>query len=146
VQYKIRTAQTRKGRCSMCKLSKTWAHQKLLPSQTKMSEMRRWQLYKPMSPRRKIEWCPVCPANCTECTVYEDLQKKTYPSLRLEIYTPPTHIEQTLYTQPHILTKFLSSHSYRARATHKPISSANQRYTRIKKIWWKAFLNKWELC
>jgi hypothetical protein len=30
-------------------------------------------------------------------------------------------------------TKFLRSHKYRARATHKTISSANQRYTGIKK-------------
>jgi hypothetical protein len=34
--------------------------------------------------------------------IYEDLQKKTYPSLHSKIYTPPAQIEQTLYTQPGI--------------------------------------------
>jgi hypothetical protein len=33
------TAQTQKGYCSMCKLSKIWEHQKLLPSQTEMRQM-----------------------------------------------------------------------------------------------------------
>jgi hypothetical protein len=35
------------------------------------------------------------------CYYYKDLQKKTYPPLCLKIlvYTPPTQIKQTLYTQ-----------------------------------------------
>jgi hypothetical protein len=45
----------------MCKLSKILAHQKLLPSQTEMREMRRWPFDKQIPPKRKIEWCPVCP-------------------------------------------------------------------------------------
>jgi hypothetical protein len=39
VQNKIRTAQTQNGYISMCELSKIWAHQKLLPSQTEMRQM-----------------------------------------------------------------------------------------------------------
>jgi hypothetical protein len=31
--------------------------------------------------------------------VYKDLQKKTYPPLRLKQYNPPAQIKQTLYTQ-----------------------------------------------
>jgi hypothetical protein len=50
VQNKIRTTQTQEGNCSMCKLSKKWEHQKLLPPQTEMREMR-----KAMPPKRKIE-------------------------------------------------------------------------------------------
>jgi hypothetical protein len=36
-------------------------------------------------------------------------------------------------------TKFLWCHKYRTRATHKPNSSANQRYTRLKKYDEKPF-------
>jgi hypothetical protein len=36
-------------------------------------------------------------------------------------------------------TKFLCCHKYRVRSTHKPISSANQRYTRLKKYDEKPF-------
>jgi hypothetical protein len=31
------------------------------------------------------------------CTVYKDLQKKTYPPLRWKIYNPPGQIKQTVY-------------------------------------------------
>jgi hypothetical protein len=34
------------------------------------------------------------------CTVYKDLQKETYPLLRLKQRTPPAQIKQTLHTQP----------------------------------------------
>jgi hypothetical protein len=40
------------------------------------------------------------PANYKGCTVYKDLQKKTYSPLRRKIYTPPAQIKQTLRTQP----------------------------------------------
>jgi hypothetical protein len=42
-------------------------------------------------------------------------------------------------------TEFLCCHKYRARSTHKPTSSANQRYIRLKK-YDEPFLTKWELC
>jgi hypothetical protein len=38
VQNKIRTTQTKKGYCSMCKLPKIWTHQKLLSPQTEMRQ------------------------------------------------------------------------------------------------------------
>jgi hypothetical protein len=39
-------------------------------------------------------------ANYKGCTVYKDLQKKTWPPLPLKQYTPPAQIKQTLHTQP----------------------------------------------
>jgi hypothetical protein len=39
-------------------------------------------------------------------------------------------------------TKFICSHKYRARATHKPTLSANQRYTGIKKYDEKPFFEQ----
>jgi hypothetical protein len=40
------------------------------------------------------------PSNYKGCTVYKDLQRKTYPSLRPKQYTPPALIQQTSHTQP----------------------------------------------
>jgi membrane-associated HD superfamily phosphohydrolase len=42
------------------------------------------------------------PANYKGCTVSKDLQKKTYPFLRLKQYTPPAQIIHTIYTQPEV--------------------------------------------
>jgi hypothetical protein len=39
-------------------------------------------------------------ANYKGCTVYKDLQKKTYPPLSSKIYTTSAQIKQTLCTQP----------------------------------------------
>jgi hypothetical protein len=49
------------GYCSMCKLSKIWAHQILLPSQNEMCQMCRQPPGKPLPPKWKIEWYPMCP-------------------------------------------------------------------------------------
>jgi hypothetical protein len=123
----------------MCKLSKIWAHQILLPSEREMHEMR-----KPMTnqchqkERSSAVRCVLCsgnhPANYKGCAVYKGVQKKTYPPLRLKQYTPPAQIKQTLHTQPGVTcsskqTKFLCCNKYRARSTHKPTSSANHQYT-----------------
>jgi hypothetical protein len=140
VQYKIRTTQTQKRYCSMCKLSKIWEHHKLLPSQTEMCEMCRWPLDKPMPLKIKIECCPMWKSSC-ELQGMCGLQgptKENIPPLRFKQYTFPAQIKQTLHwTRSNICsnnqTKFLCCHKYRARSTHKPISSANQRYTRLKK-------------
>jgi hypothetical protein len=92
--------------------------------------------------------CVLCggnhPANYKGCTVYKDLQKKTYPPLRLKIYTPLAQIKQTLHTQPgvtyaHITKQNSYSPTNRERITHKEISSGNQRYTGIKKYDGKPF-------
>jgi hypothetical protein len=40
------------------------------------------------------------PANYKGCTVYKDLQRKTYPPRRRKQYTHPAVIQQTLHTQP----------------------------------------------
>jgi hypothetical protein len=40
------------------------------------------------------------PANYKGCTVYKELQKKTYPPLRLKQYTLPIQIKHILHTQP----------------------------------------------
>jgi hypothetical protein len=134
----------------MRKLSKIWAQQRFLPSQTEMCQIRRWPRDNRMSPTERTSdvRCVVCggnhPVNCIGCTVYEDLQKKTYSALHLKQYTPPKQIKLTLSTQPRVTcsnnhTEFLRSHKYRARATYKPISSAKQRYTGIKKYDEKSF-------
>jgi hypothetical protein len=86
--------------------------------------------------------CVLCggnhPANYKGCMIYKDIQKKTYPPLCLKTCTPPSQIKQTLYTQPEVtyaqITEFLRQLKYRPRATHKPISPTNRRYTGIKKI------------
>jgi hypothetical protein len=39
------------------------------------------------------------PANYKGCTVYKDLEKKTYPPLRSKIYTPPAQMKQTMSTE-----------------------------------------------
>jgi hypothetical protein len=127
----------------MCKLSKIWAHKKLLPSQTEMREMRRWPLDKLMPPKRKIESWPMCPlwwkSSCELQGMY-GLQGPT----KENILTSPfetTHSSCTNQTNlthstrssicTNNQTKFLCCHKYRARSTHKPTSSANQRYTRL---------------
>jgi hypothetical protein len=40
------------------------------------------------------------PVNYKGCTIYKDLQKKTYSPLHLKQFTPPAQIKQTLHTQP----------------------------------------------
>jgi hypothetical protein len=87
----------------MCKLSKIWAHQKLLPSLTEMHQMRRWQQTNAIEKKDLVTFdCVLCggnhPANCKGCTVYTDLWKEIYPPLCLKICTP-ARIKQTLYTQ-----------------------------------------------
>jgi hypothetical protein len=42
------------------------------------------------------------PANYKGCTVYKDLQRKTYSLLHLKQYNPPALIQQTLHTQPEV--------------------------------------------
>jgi hypothetical protein len=48
--------------------------------------------------------CVLCsgnhPVNYKGCTVCKELQKETYPPLRLKQYTPPAQFKHTLYTQP----------------------------------------------
>jgi hypothetical protein len=47
--------------------------------------------------------------------VYKDLQKKTYPPLRLKQYIPPAHIKQTLHTQPGVTyAQIMKQNSYAA--------------------------------
>jgi hypothetical protein len=97
-------------------------------------------------------WCVLCgvnhPVNYKGCMVYKDLQNKSYPPLRLKQYTNQTNLTHSTRSNicSNIQTKFLCCHKYRAISTHKPTSSATQQYARLKKIWWKAFLSKWELC
>jgi hypothetical protein len=37
---------------------------------------------------------------------YKNLQKKTYPSLRPKIYTPPAQLQQTVNTQPGVTSTY----------------------------------------
>jgi hypothetical protein len=139
VQNKIRTTQTPKGYCSICKLSKIWAHQKLLPSQTKMREMCRRPHDKPTPLKRKIEWCAMCPLWWKSSSklqgMYSSLQRPTKENILTSpcetIHSSCTNQTNLTYsTRSNICsnnqTKFLCCHKYRARSTHKPTSSANQ--------------------
>jgi hypothetical protein len=45
--------------------------------------------------------------------------------LRSKIYAPPAQINQILYTQPGVTYAQYAATNTRARATHKPVSSAN---------------------
>jgi hypothetical protein len=94
VQNKIQTAQTQKGYCSMCKLSKIWAQQKfhLKPRWVKCAgDHLTNQCHRKERPSDVR--CVLCGGNHSVnykgCTVYKDLQKKTHPPLRLKQYTPP---------------------------------------------------------
>jgi hypothetical protein len=90
--------------------------------------------------------CVLCggnhPLNYKGCMVYKDLQKKTYPPLFENIHSS-LHESNKHCTRSNICsdnpTKFLHFHKYRARATHKPILSANQQCTGIKKYDEKPF-------
>jgi hypothetical protein len=94
-------------------------------------------------------WCVLCggnhPANYKGCMVYKDLQKKTYPPLHLKQYlnsctnqTNLTHSDRCNICSNN-QTKFLRCHKCKARSTHKPTSSANQWYKRLKKYDEKPF-------
>jgi hypothetical protein len=53
------------------------------------------------------------PANYKGCTVYKDLQKRTYPPLHLKQYTHRAQIKHTLYTQPGVTyTQISNQNSY----------------------------------
>jgi hypothetical protein len=73
----------------------------------------------PVKERSSDVRCVLCgrnhPANYKGCTVYKDLQKKTYPPLRLKQYTPPAQIKQTLHTQPGVTYVYITKqNSYAA--------------------------------
>jgi hypothetical protein len=59
--------------------------------------------------------CVLCggnhPANYKGCTVYKDLQQKTFPPLRPKIYTPPPHLKQTLHTQSGVTYAQVTKHN-----------------------------------
>jgi hypothetical protein len=66
------------------------------------------------------------PANQKGCTVYKDIQKETYPPLRLKQYTPPAQIKPCTSTLNHY-SQLLLCYKCRASVTHKPTSSAKYR-------------------
>jgi hypothetical protein len=100
----------------MCKLSKTRAQQKLLPSQTEMSQMRRWPHDEPMPPKRKIEWCPMCPLwwkSSWELQGTYGLRRHTkgnIPTSPFETIHSSAHIKHTLYTQPGVIYAQVTKH------------------------------------
>jgi hypothetical protein len=64
------------------------------------------------------------PANYKGCTVYKELQQKTFPSLRPKQYTPPAPIHRTLQTQPGVtyaqITKNLPPATFPTDQAHLP--------------------------
>jgi hypothetical protein len=66
------------------------------------------------------------PSNCKGCTVYKDLQRKTYSPLRLKQYTPPALIQLTLHTQPGVSYAQITSKTLPLTPTPSPAPPANQ--------------------
>jgi hypothetical protein len=65
------------------------------------------------------------PANYKGCTVYKDLQRKTYPSLHPKQYTPPALIQQTLHTQPGVSYAQITSKNLPPTPNPAPTPPAN---------------------
>jgi hypothetical protein len=68
--------------------------------------------------------CVLCggnhPVNYKGCTVYKDLQKKTYPHLHLKQCTPPAQVKQTLHTKPGVTyAQITKQNSYAATNTEQ---------------------------
>jgi hypothetical protein len=102
----------------VCKLSKIWARQKLLPSQTEMRDI--CVIYSTNKCHRNERSSDVRCAFCGEnhlanykgCAVRKYLQKKTYPPLRLKQYTS-VQINQILLTQPGVTrAQIIKQNSY----------------------------------
>jgi hypothetical protein len=74
--------------------------------------------------------CVLCdgnhPANYKGCTVYKDLQKKTYPLLRIIQYTPSALIQQTIHTQPGVSHTQITPKNPSTTPTPAPVPPANQ--------------------
>jgi malonyl CoA-acyl carrier protein transacylase len=75
--------------------------------------------------------CVLCggnhPANYKGCTVYKDLQKKTYQPIRLKQYTPPAaQIKQTLHTQPGVIHAQITKQNTYATTTIEQDQHINQ--------------------
>jgi hypothetical protein len=127
------------GYCSMCKLSRIWAYQKLLLSQSEMHKMRRWPFDKTMPTKRKLEQCPMCPlwwkSSCELQEMYS-IQGPTKENIPTSPFSCTDRTVTIHSTRSYICSnnqiKFLRSHKYRARAILKPVS-LNQRYAGIKK-------------
>jgi hypothetical protein len=73
--------------------------------------------------------CVLCdgnhPANYKGCTVYKDLQRKTYPSFRLKQYTPPALIHQILHNQPGVSYAQITSKDLPPSPSPAPAPPAN---------------------
>jgi hypothetical protein len=57
--------------------------------------------------------------------VYKDLQKKTYPPLRVKQYTPPTLIQQSIHIQPGVSYAQITSQNPSTTPTPAPVPPAN---------------------
>jgi hypothetical protein len=135
----------------MCKLTKIWAHQKLLPSQTEMQEMCRRPFDKPVPLKIKIKWCPMCllwwKSSCELQGLYglqgptnENIPTSPFETIHSSC-TNQTNISHS--TRSNICsnnqTKFLCCTTNIEQDQHKSISSGNQWYTRLKKYDEKPF-------
>jgi hypothetical protein len=100
---------------------------------------------KSMPLKWKMEWCPMCrlwwKSSCELQGMYglQGPTKENIPTSPFEtIHSSVTNQTNLTYsTRSNICsnnqTKFLCCHKYRARSTHELTSSANHRYTRLKK-------------
>jgi hypothetical protein len=88
-----------------------------------------WPLHCQRKDHSSAVRCVLCdgnhPANYKGCTVYKDLQRKTYPPLRLKQYTPPALIQQTLHTQPGVSYAQITSKNLPPMSTCAPAPPVN---------------------
>jgi hypothetical protein len=76
--------------------------------------------------------CVLCGGNDAAdyrgCAVYRDLQKRTYPPLRLKQYTPPAQIKRALHTQPGVTYAQITKQNFYAATNIEQDPHINQRH------------------
>jgi hypothetical protein len=131
VQYKIRTIKKQKGNCSMCKLSKINNYCHLNPRCVKCAGDHLTNQCHQKESSSNVR-CVLCggnhPAKYKGCTVYKQLQKKTYPPPHLKHYTPAAQIKHNLYTQPGITYAQITKQNFYAPTNVEQEPHINQLY------------------
>jgi hypothetical protein len=84
----------------------------------------------PRKDRSNTVRCVLCDGNQTAnykgCTVYQDLQKKTYPTLRTKQYSPPATIQKTTHTHPGVSYAQITSQNLPDTSNPAPVPPTNQ--------------------
>jgi hypothetical protein len=100
--------------------------------------------------------CVLCggnhPANYKGCTVYKDLQKKTYQPLRQKQYIPPAQLKQTLHTQPGVTYAQITKQNISTTITQEQDHHINQPLRQpsdiqdLRHLMKTLFLSNWVQC